>query len=621
MRSKSKNFPFSVIGLIFLFGAVFSPFSPVFAAPVVYADSQPELFTVKLKSSGDFGRLLAVGGSIHHLFLGDNNPRFENIYDFTSGYSLGVLEKDLQNTFVYLQAEQTTEAAGIVVDDPGFTTNPLDVDKQWGLIKTGFDQAWEKTTGSQSNIVAIIDTGIDATHQDLQAINYVQGYDFVNQKPIAPGTNSDDNGHGTLVTGVLAATANNGLGIVGTNWHISIMPIKALDSSGQGDAGTLAQAIVWATDHGAQFINLSVGGVGFGQDATLSNAISYAFNKNVVIVAAAGNDTNAAGQSLDENPIFPICDDNNYNMVIGVAATDVNNQKADFSNYGRNCIDVDAPGKRILSTISIDPVTKKPTPNSYAYASGTSLSVPFVVGQAALIKTLYPSATNIQIRDRIIATADSIDSLNPTQCGGGSCAGLLGAGEIDVPASLNQPISQIFSEGDLVKVSDENGAIYQISGGQKRLVSPFVFNQRFSDSPLKTATSAQLADYPEGAYVTPLDGTLVKFNQSPAVYIMEEGQKSPITYQVFTQRNLNFSSVSTLSSPELNSWTTGNFFPPLDGTLVRGQKNPTVYWVVDQALHPVDRAFYLNRGLNIFPFMLVPDTDISSYSQGQAYIS
>ena len=397
------------------------------------------------------------------------------------------------------------------------------------------------------------------------------------------------------------------------------MPIKALDSTGKGDAATLAQAIVWATDHGAEFINLSVGGIGFGHDTTLANAISYAFNKNVLIVAAAGNDLNAAGQSLDQNPIFPICDDNNYNMVIGVAATDQNDLKADFSNYGHNCIDVDAPGKRILSTISFDPITKKYAPNSYAYASGTSLATPFVVGQAALIKTLYPSATNIQIRDRIIGTADSIDSLNLSQCGGGSCAGLLGAGRIDVSKSLQTQIAQSFSEGDLVKATDV-GVYYEIVGGQKRLVSPFVFNQRFASTPVKNALLSQLASYPEGAYLTPTDGTLVKFDSSKAVYIIESGQKLPITYQVFQQRHLNFSDVNTLSFAELNSWPTGNFLSPVEGTLVRARINQTVYWVVSQVLHPINYGFYIGRGLNIFPVMVVPDADIAGYARGDAYI-
>jgi subtilisin family serine protease len=121
--------------------------------------------------------------------------------------------------------------------------------------------------------VAIIDTGVDETHQDLKGINFVPGFDFINNRAIAPGTDSDDNGHGTLVTGVLGATPNNGIGIAGTNWQISVMPVKALDSTGKGDADTLAEAIVWATDHGAQFLNLSVGGVGFGHDTSLANAI------------------------------------------------------------------------------------------------------------------------------------------------------------------------------------------------------------------------------------------------------------------------------------------------------------------------------------------------------------
>src|SRR5581483_11993461 len=156
----------------------------------------------------------------------------------------------------------------------------------------------------------------------------------------------------------------------------------------------------------------------------------------------AGNDTDTTGQNLDQNPVFPVCDDNNYNMVIGVAATDQNDQKASFSNYGKNCIDVDAPGKRILSTIDFDPLTKKPSPNSYAYASGSSMAVPFVVGEAALIRSMHPGATNIQIRDSIIGTAVSIDSLNPAQCAGRSCNALLGAGRIDVNASIQTMISQ-----------------------------------------------------------------------------------------------------------------------------------------------------------------------------------
>ena len=448
----------------------------------------------------------------------------------------------------------------------------------------------------------------------------MQGFDFVNNKAIPVGINSDDNGHGTLVTGVLGATPNNGIGVSGTNWQISIMPVKALDSSGKGDADTLAQAIVWATDHGAQFLNLSVGGIGFGHDTSLANAVSYAFNKGVLIVAAAGNDTQLVGSDLDLNPIFPICDDNNYNMVLGVAATDQNDLKPDFSNYGRNCVDVDAPGKRILSTINYDPLNHNSAPNSYAYASGTSLAVPFVVGQAALIKALYPTATNIQIRDRIISTADNIDSLNLSQCSSLSCSGLLGAGRIDVPKSLATAIGSNFSEGDLLKEQD-TGAVYEILGGQKRLISPFVLNQEFPGQPETSVTSADLASIPEGSYITPNDGTLVKYANSPTVYIMSKGQKVPVTYDIFKQRNFSFGSVYTLSLPELDSWTTGSFLPPIDGTLVKTKKSKTLYWTVGGVLHPINQNFYLNRGLKIFPLLNISDSDIKGYATGEAYTS
>src|SRR6185503_9526475 len=113
--------------------------------------------------------------------------------------------------------------------DPGFTDNPQNIDKQWALAKAGFTEAWSQTTGSKNNVVAVIDTGIDHTHEDLKSINFVRGFDFVNTQPVEIDSDSDDNGHGTLVAGILGATANSSIGIVGTNWQISIMPIKTLD--------------------------------------------------------------------------------------------------------------------------------------------------------------------------------------------------------------------------------------------------------------------------------------------------------------------------------------------------------------------------------------------------------
>lgn len=505
------------------------------------------------------------------------------------------------------------------LSDPGFTNDAGNIDRQWGLAKTRFVQAWEKSRGLAVTTVAIVDTGVDLTHEDLQLLTPVPGFDFINNKAIASRVNSDDNGHGTLVTGVLAATPDNNKGVAGTNWQIGIMPIKALDSNGEGTASNLAKAIVWATDHGAHIINLSAGGIGFAHDSNLADSISYAFNKNVLLIAAVGNDGVASGGNLDKEPVFPVCDDNGENMVLGVTATDTNDTKPVFANYGKNCIDVSAPGKRILSTINHDPITKRPVPDAYAYASGSSLAVPFVSGLAALIKSAYPEATNKQIRDRIIASSDNIDALNLTQCGGKSCAGLLGAGRVNAERALSEPIFlPKFKEGDLVTVVNI-GQTYFLSGGRKQPVSPFVLDQRFKNIKPRTATATELEIFPDGQYATPLDGTLVKNPSEAAVYMMSRGLKLPVTFQVFQQYGFNFNSVITLSNNQISSWLTASLLSPPDGTLVKISRNKTVYWVVGGVLHPISFNFFKKKGLDIFPILNVSESDLRNFAKGEAY--
>ena len=599
------------------------------AAPPINRD-----YLVKLQSANS-ASLEALGFNVRAEFTFSKNPEFQNIYKFSSGYDLDYLRARLGKQAVYVQADgqflasavlgnsdllNNNPSQAVTVNDPGFTSNPLNIDRQWALPKAGFDYAWSKTTGSNSNVVAVIDTGVDATHEDLQDINLIPGYNFLTNQVIVGRVNSDDNGHGTLMAGILGATANNGVGIVGTNWVISIMPLKALDADGKGDSSNVAQAIVWAADHGANFISLSLGGIGFAHDTVLADAISYAFKKNTLIVAAAGNDKAANGTNLDTQPVYPVCDDNDSNEVLGVAATDQDDLKASFSDFGKNCIDVSAPGKRILSTINHDPLTKTYAPNSYAYVSGTSISVPFVVGQAALLKALNPNATNAQIRDQILSTADPIDNLNLSQCGGSSCRGLLGSGRINVRASIDKKIQVLsLQEGDLVSIG-QGQQIYQIIGGQKRLVSAFVLGQKFLGQPVKTATAAQLQNLPEGPYVTPLDGTLVKTDSSDAVYMIANGQKQPVLYQIFLQRNFSFSQISVLDGAQVDSWITGNFLAPQEGTLVKTAGSPAVYWVVAGALHPINYNFYIERGLNVFPIFYISADDLASFAKGDAYV-
>ncbi len=582
-------------------------------------------YIIQLKNS-ESSMLTAVNATnIKQLFDFSNNSEFQNVYKFDSSLSLPEMSRILFGQYIYLEQEQrfTLErneiSAAVVPHDPGFTSSEDNTDKQWGLPKAQFLKAWDKTKGSTDVVVAIIDTGIDATHEDLDSQEFVDGYNIEADKPISAEVNSDSNGHGTLIAGIIGAVPNNGRGIVGGAWRVTLMPIRALDAYGSGSSAEISEAIVWAADHGASIINMSLGGMGFAHDNTLSNAISYAFRKDIVMVAAAGNDVAVNGGNMNDNPVFPVCADNGENMIIGVTATDNKDMKPNFANFGKNCVDVSAPGRRILSTINRDPATKERSPDSYAYASGTSMAVPFVTAQAVLLRAKFPHATNRQIRDRIIATADKIDALNPIQCADSSCEGLLGSGRINVFKSLETEIAPAIEEGDVVKLQT-TGQLFYINGAKRHAIFPFVLNQRFVHVLPTTVTEAELATFPEGSYAEPLDGTLIKSNTDSTVYYMSDGLKLPVTAQMFELHKFSLANVQTLSLGEINSWITASFLPPPDGTLVRGVNSKTVYWVVGGVLHPINHNYYINRGLEIFPLIYVPDNDLKGFSQGESYI-
>jgi len=557
--------------------------------------------------------------SANLVFPGSIEPQFQNIYKIETFYSQSELLNRYGSTINYLEINNPIKAADVLTNDPGFGNDPGNIDHQWGLFKAGFPAAWAKSTGTSTTIVAVIDTGIDGTHEDLSAGQVGAGYNFITNNPIPAGTDSDDNGHGTLIAGVIGATPNNFRGITGANWNVTLMPLKALDNNGSGNSADIAGAIVYAADHGANVINMSLGGMGFGNDTTLSDAVRYAFGKNVVLVAAAGNDVASTGGNLDQNPVFPICDDNGQNMIIGVAATDINDQKAQFSNFGKSCVDVSAPGKHILSTINFDPGTHIPTANAYAYASGTSMATPFVSAEAALIKQLYPAASNFEIRDRIINSADPIDSANPIQCDGNSCAGLIGKGRINAYAALDPSLTIVLQEGTLAEAQNSSQE-YFISGGQKHPVSQFVSQQRFGPEQPRMVPAYVLDAIPTGSYTLPNEGTLVKSPQNPTVYEIMNGLKRPITFQVWQQRGFQPAQVNILSDVEMTSWLSGTFLPPIEGTLVRDRRSSTVYWVVDGLLHPVNRGYFIRHGLDTLPVVILNGNDLKGYAVGNAFV-
>ncbi len=254
---------------------------------------------------------------------------------------------------------------------------------QWALDNIRAPQAWDFSTGNSDVLVAVIDSGIDYNHPDL-AGRLVPGYDFVNDDSDA----MDDNGHGTRLAGIIGAAGNNGIGIAGINWSVGLMPVKVLQSNGDGFSSWLFRGIRYAVDNGAKIINLSLGG--FANPA-VQDSINYAHSKGCLVVAAMGNQNSGTAQ-------YPAA----YPNVMAVGATDSRDNRASNSVWGSNFgahIDVVAPGVNILST-SLG--------NSYQSMDGTSLATPMVAGIAALILSIDPGLTADQIQDLIQRTADDL---------------------------------------------------------------------------------------------------------------------------------------------------------------------------------------------------------------------
>ncbi len=274
--------------------------------------------------------------------------------------------------------------AFLVPNDPGYAN-------QWALPKIQAPQAWDLTTGSSAVRIAILDTGIDQDHEDLKA-KIVANRNFTTSKTV-----DDRYGHGTHVAGIAAAITHNGRGVAGVGFNTSLMNVKVLGDNGSGQYSWIANGIIWAADNGAHVINMSLGGS--STSSTLESAVKYAWNKGVVLVAAAGNNNTSS-------PSYPAY----YAECIAVAATDQNDAKASFSNYG-SWVDIAAPGVSIYSTLPNHP--NRIGVRNYGSLSGTSMAAPHVAGVAALVKARYPSWTHSQIRDRLLASVDPTTGFSP----------------------------------------------------------------------------------------------------------------------------------------------------------------------------------------------------------------
>ncbi len=294
-------------------------------------------------------------------------------------------------------------------NDPYYLTDPYTGLGQWGLRVASVDRAWDQVRGSPQITVAAIDTGVDPNHPDLAGA-LLPGATFLSAPSAGCGSGpNDDNSHGTHVAGIIGANANNATGVAGVAFGVKVLPIKALDCTGSGVLSDVAQAVVYAVDHGARIVNISLGAT--EDSATLHSAVQYAATRNALVVAAAGNCGVGGRSCIAVNaPSYPGA----YPEALAVAATRPDDTIAPFSTQGAY-VGIAAPGDRIVSTTPTYATfnSSRGGTQNYGVFSGTSQAAPFVAGVAALVLSADLTLTTSALVARLRSTADTLGVPGP----------------------------------------------------------------------------------------------------------------------------------------------------------------------------------------------------------------
>lgn len=280
------------------------------------------------------------------------------------------------NVVVSLDLPQREDPDGVIAS----TVNDPYSSLQYSLSKMDVYRASDTSKGD-GVVIAILDSGIDFAHPDLQGKYISTGRNFVGS-----GAATDDHGHGTHVAGIAAAATNNGVGLAGVGYNARILPVKVLSANGSGSYAQIVSGINYALDNNARVINLSLGGT--TPTGLLEQAIANAWARGAVLTCAAGN-------SSSPSPIYPAA----YPGCIAVAATDQGDRRAEYSNYGDLWVDVGAPGSGVFGTTR---------GGGYEAWNGTSMAAPNAAGVVALIWGAHPTWTNVQVRAALEGGADGL---------------------------------------------------------------------------------------------------------------------------------------------------------------------------------------------------------------------
>ena len=366
---------------------------------------------------------------------------------------LGIIFLLISNSVLAFQQDYTPNDPNIIYQN---YFNLINIEPSWSNdIKV-----------NKEIIVAVLDSGVDLDHPDLENslwtnikeipndgidndgntyIDDFNGWDFIDSDNIPePEIDSEYDfiavNHGTVISGIIAAESNNS-GIVGISPQAKIMPLRILNEKGAGNTLVLTQAINYAIENRADIINLSLVGEFYNND--LKEAIIDAYNNGIIIVAASGNEENV-GLNLDEKPQYPVCDIDDINRVLGVAAVDNQKKLTSFSNYGKSCVDISAPGTGFYSTVYHNANNNKFSKYYSASWSGTSVAAPIVSATAALIKMNYPHLRPDIIYTILKDSASNLKVSNPLNYKH------LGAGLIDIGSALNLAEEYVNQEINLV---------------------------------------------------------------------------------------------------------------------------------------------------------------------------
>lgn len=325
----------------------------------------------------------------------------------------------------FAEPDHRVRLASVFPNDPSFLDGTL-----WGLNNAGqgggqanadidAPEAWSARFAASNVVVAVVDTGIRYTHEDLADniwTNPLDGSHGINAITGSTDPN-DENGHGTLVAGVIGAVGNNGVGVAGVAWRVQLMACKFVDLSGYGAVGDALACLDYARTNGAQIINASWGLDEFS--ASLSNAMAALREAGIIVVAAAGNDA----RDIDALPFYPASFD--LDNIMTVAATTRLDEDYTLSNFGLTNVDLAAPGQEIYSTAA-------QSNNAYAADEGTSIAAAYLSGAAALLRVAYPTEPPAQIINRLLTSVDPLPGL------AGRCAS---GGRLNLRKALGVPLS------------------------------------------------------------------------------------------------------------------------------------------------------------------------------------